>query len=197
MDKPHLCFVGPMLGKNTGWVLSQGEILADMFAGEGYEVKLTSTVSNRFLRTVDIIKSLIVWRNQIDIVVLMVFSGPAFMIVEISSFLAKQLNKPIILWLHGGNLPNFSGRHFKRIKKALARADAIIAPSRYLADYFRQKSFPVDVIPNILVLQHYSYRQRKIIKPSILWMRAFHEIYQPRLALEVFEKIQKNIRKLL
>ena len=29
---PRLCFVGPMLGVNPGWVTTQGEILAGLLA---------------------------------------------------------------------------------------------------------------------------------------------------------------------
>ena len=32
---PRLCFVGPLLGVNPGWVTSQGEIVAGLLADEG------------------------------------------------------------------------------------------------------------------------------------------------------------------
>ena len=45
----RLCFVGHMLGKNAGRVVSQGEIQADLFIQEGYSVRLTSTIPSRNL----------------------------------------------------------------------------------------------------------------------------------------------------
>lgn len=192
VHKPRLCFVGPMLGKNPGWVLSQGEILAEMLAQEGYRVKLVSTIPNRFLRMLDTLKSLIAWRNQIDVIILMVFSGPAFIFAEVASFIAKRLSKPLILWVHGGNLPDFAKRCPLRVKRVLSRGDVLVAPSEYLAQFFRGKGANCEIISNILQLEKYTYRQRDTIKPYILWMRAFHGIYDPRTAIDIFEKVQQR-----
>jgi glycosyltransferase involved in cell wall biosynthesis len=35
----------------------------------------------------------------------------------------------------------------------------------------------------------YPFRLRKEVKPKILWVRAFHEIYNPQLAVRVFRRI--------
>lgn len=186
---PRLCFVGPMLGRYAGWVPSQGEILARLFYEAGYQVCLTSPVKNRYLRLVDGMRSLIAWRNQIDLVVLMVFSGPAFIHVDMLSFLAQRLGKPVIFWLHGGNLPDFSRQSAAWFRRVMGRGVKTVSPSAYLASQI-DWSGPVEVIPNVLNLNSYPFRLRRELAPRLLWMRTFHEIYNPCLAIEALAHLR-------
>ncbi|MFQ5421268.1 MAG: glycosyltransferase family 4 protein [Anaerolineae bacterium] len=187
---PSLCLVGPMLGGNPGWVVSQGEVLAQFLTQEGYPVRLTSTLPNRYLRLGDMVRSLITWRRQIDVIVLMVFSGPAFGMADAAGLIARRLGKPLVLWLHGGSLPAF-GRHYSRwARRVYRRGDAIVSPSGYLADATRQLGFAVRVIPNLISLDRYPYCHRAVVQPRLLWMRTFHDIYHPEMAVETLDYLR-------
>ncbi len=96
-----------MIGRNPGRVTTQGEVLADLFASEGWTVLETSTQPRRPLRLMDTISCLLRWRRSIDLVVLSVFSGPAFVMADVASALARALRLPMVMVLHGGNLPDF------------------------------------------------------------------------------------------
>lgn len=196
-SNPSLCLVGPMLGGNSGWVVSQGEVLAQFLAKEGYPVRLTSTIPNRFLRLGDTVRSLIAWRKQIDVIVLMVFSGPSFGMADIASLLARKLGKPLILWLHGGNLPAFSHQYTKWIQHVYRRGQAIISPSGYLADATRQLGFEVQVIPNLISLDSYPYRHRSTVQPRLLWMRTFQDIYHPEMAVETLNRLRDEYPQMM
>lgn len=187
---PRLCFVGPILGHNPGWVLSQGEILAELLASEGYPVRLTSTITNRVLRLGDIVRSLLIWRQEIDIVILMVFSGPAFGIVDIASWVTKLIRKPLVLWLHGGDLPRFSERYPSWVQRIFRRGDALVAPSGYLVHQLDRLSHRVETIPNVLEIDNYLFRHRKQVQPRLLWMRTFEDIYYPEMAVEVLAQLR-------
>lgn len=189
---PRLCIVGPLLGKNPGWVVSNGEILAKLFTQAGYTVMVTSTFPNRALRVTDTISSLITWRREVDLVILMVFSGRAFIVADVASLLAERLGKPLVLWLHGGNLPNFASRHPHWVNRVLCRGTAWVAPSNYLSQFFRKWGFDVMVIPNVLEIDKYAYRQRHHAHPRLLWMRTFHELYHPEMAIEVLAKVKQS-----
>ena len=191
--KVRLCIVGPMLGRNEGWVTTQGEILADHFREIGYQVLETSQIVNRYKRLIDIIYSLIRWRNQYDLAIINVFSGPAFIVADISSYLLKVLKKPFIVVLHGGNLPNFSSSRQKWVKRVLKRAHRIVSPSRYLSRFCESMDLDVTIIPNTIKLENYIFRERSSINPKLLWMRTFHEIYNPEMAVEVIERMKNTI----
>ena len=190
MSQPRLGFVGPLLGRNPNWVISQGETLGALLAEVGYPVKQTSFVPNRLLRLADTIVQLLSWRNQVDVVVLMVFSGPAFGMADISSWLARVIGKPLVLWLHGGNLPHFSQQHPAWVRRVLARGKRIVSPSTYLAHFFAEWGYEVDIIPIGLVLEDYAYAHRQRVQPRLLWMRTFQDIYYPEMAVEVLAQLQ-------
>jgi glycosyltransferase involved in cell wall biosynthesis len=44
-------------------------------------------------------------------------------------------------------------------------------------------------IPNLVRLKDYRFRSRMHFRPRIFWMRAYHDIYDPRLAISVFERV--------
>jgi len=189
---PRLGFVGPMLGGNPGWVTSQGEILADFFARAGYSVNLTSTRVNRVHRILDTAISMLTWKKQVDILLIMVFSGAGFGIADMASSIGQRLGKPIIMWLHGGALPQFSQRFPQWVRRVLGRGAAIVSPSPYLAHHFETMGFVVRVIPNVLNLYDYPYRHRETCLPRLIWMRTFEESYNPELAIEVVSRLRSH-----
>lgn len=192
---PRLCFVGPMLGVNPGWVMTQGEQLADLLAQAGYPMRITSHRPARLPRLVDILGSLISWRNDIDLVIHQVFSGSAFVVSDAASVLCRALSLPQIFVLHGGALPEFAVARPNWVRRVMRRADAIVAPSSYLAQVFGQ--FPeltsrIRIIPNILTIGNYRYRHRPVVGPRLLWMRTFHEVYHPQMAVEVLADLRRT-----
>lgn len=193
--RPRPCFVGPMLGVNPGWVTTQGELLAGLLAEAGYPTRLTSHKPARLPRLVDILTSLIAWRNEIDLVIHQVFSGPAFAVTDAATALGRALGLRQIVVLHGGALPEFATRRSGWVRRVLRRAEAIVAPSSYLADVFA--AFPelaprLRVIPNILEIENYPYRFRPAVRPRLLWMRTFHEVYHPEMAVEVLAELRRT-----
>jgi glycosyltransferase involved in cell wall biosynthesis len=185
LNRPRVGLIGPMLGSNPGWAVGQGEMLAGLLAREGWDVRTASQLVNRWLRLADVATSPWRWRGRVDVLVLMVFSGPAFRLVEAASTAASRLGMPMILWLHGGNLAEFASRHPKRVRRVLSLGRVSVAPSKFLAEPFGAR-----VIPNVIDLDQYPYRHRPNVSPRLLWMRTFHELYRPDLALRVLERLK-------
>jgi len=184
-----------MLGVNPGWVTTQGEILADLLAGEGYPLRSTSSIPARLPRLADTLRSLVAWRNDIDLVIHQVFSGPAFAVTDAATALCHALGLRQIAVLHGGALPEFAARHGGWARRVLRRAAAIVAPSTYLAETFAVYSElapRLRVIPNILEIDNYPYRHRQKVQPKLLWMRTFHEVYHPEMAVEVLAALRQT-----
>lgn len=190
MASPTIGFVGPMLGRNEGWVTTQGELLADRFAAEGYTVLETSTRPGRIGRLVDTVRCLLRWRDQLDVVVLSVFSGPAFVMADVSSSVTSRLGVPTVMVLHGGNLPVHRDRFPRWTRRVLARADATVAPSSFLAAAFADHE--VGIIPNLVDTELIPHRRRTTLRPRLLWMRTFHPVYHPELAVEALALVRRR-----
>lgn len=180
---------GPMLGGNQGWVTSQHEVLAGRFAAEGAAVLTTSSEPRRVPRLVDTIRAVNGWAGRVDVILIAVFSGPGFWIADATSRLARQRGIPQVLILHGGNLPRYVDRHPRRARACFNRADIIVAPSPYLADEV-PTSRRICVIPNVFDLDGIQFQERSSLRPRLLWMRTFHPIYNPLLALEVLAQVR-------
>ncbi len=64
-----------------------------------------------------------------------------------------------------------------------------VSPSHYLQEVFLQFGYKnVVCIPNSIEIKNYQFNQRPV-KPNLLWVRSFAEIYNPLLALQVYKKL--------
>lgn len=181
-----------MVGRNPGWVTSQGEVLADLFARDGWTTRETSTHLSRPVRLLDTVWCLFRWRRSIDVVVLSVFSGPAFVMADLSSLVARRLGLPVIIVLRGGNLPKFRTRFPTWVHRVLDRAALVVAPSPYLVPVSDVEPRRVTVIQNVVDTSVLRARVRSGVAPRLLWMRTFHAVYNPCLALLAFERVLRD-----
>jgi L-malate glycosyltransferase len=189
---PDLCVASSMLGLHDAYPMGQPEILAELLRAEGASVLATSAEIGKVRRAVDTAWSLVRWRRQFDVGVVSVFSGPNFSYALLATALMRAWRKPVVLHLHGGNLPEFAARRPRAYRWLAGRATAIVAPSRYLVERLPEAGPTAQVIPNIIELGDYDQRRRERADPRILWMRTFHELYQPLLAVEVFDRIRRE-----
>lgn len=192
MSNTTVCFIGNMLGRKRGFVTTQGQILADLFYEDGYSVTSASSQVNRVLRLLDIVITVARNRNEASVLIIEAYSGPAFILADTASLLAKIFNIPSILVLHGGNLPEFTERYPGWVKRVLSRATILVSPSSFLAEKLSVFGIKSRIIPNVIELSNYNYRTRDEVSPKLLWMRAFHEIYNPQMAIEVFGSLRKK-----
>jgi len=175
-------------------VLSQGEVLAAHLAHDGVVVHTTSGVVARAARALDIIRTVRSWRGQVDVVVVLGFSGAAFAMTHLGLHMARRLDVPVVLWLHGGNLPEFCRRHPRWVRAVLTSADHLIAPSPYLAALGPMVGRAIDIIPNVLpeVPHRAALERPDRARTQLLWMRTFHPLYRPTLAVEVLAGIRQS-----
>ena len=193
--RPRICFVGPILGRNPGWVVSQSEVVGQLLAGEGYPVRMTSHYVARLPRLVDILASLAAWRHEIDLAIVSVFGGRSFAVSDAASSLCRTLEIPQVLFLHGGSLPDLVARHPDWVRRVMRRPAAIVAPSTFMVEQFRRylgDAVPIRIIPNVIDVGHYPYRHRPAVEPRLLWMRTFHEWYHPEMAIDVLEDVRRT-----
>jgi len=132
------------------------------------------------------------WRHRVDVVVVLVYSGMGFAVAEATTAVARAAGLPVVLWLHGGNLPDFAVDHPRRARRLLARAAVVVAPSPFLAEAVAVEGCRAEVIPNVVDLTMVPWRQHAPAAPRLLWMRTFHPLYEPDLAVRTLALLHRS-----
>jgi glycosyltransferase involved in cell wall biosynthesis len=131
-------------------------------------------------------------RRRDDVVHVDVFSGEAFLWAAAVVFLLRSFRKPYLLTLRGGSLPEFSARWSGAVRRVLAGARAVTVPSEFLRREMRAYRPDLFVLPNPLNLRAYPFRRRDRAEPKLIWLRAFHDTYNPTLAPRVLGLLRRD-----
>jgi glycosyltransferase involved in cell wall biosynthesis len=187
-SKPGLLMVSNFL---SGSLTTRGvcEDLAERLAQAGWKVVTTSAKVNRIARLCDMLRTASKYRQAYSVAQVDVFSGAAFFWAEMVCYRLRRWGKPYVLTLHGGNLPLFGQRWPGRTARLLQSAAVVTTPSRFLLE--RMKPYRVDLklLPNPLDISRYAFRPRTSARPKLVWLRAFHSIYNPALAPQVVARL--------
>lgn len=163
------------------------------FREEGYGVVAASSKRNRLMRLGDMMLTLIQNRRKVDIVLIDTYSTQNFYYAIILAGLSRFFKLPYIPILHGGNLSKRLKRNKGLSKNLFGKAYINVTPSLFMKKQFEDAGFHnLTYIPNTIGIKNYPFLVRKSIKPKLLWVRSFAEIYNPLLALEVVEILKKK-----
>jgi glycosyltransferase involved in cell wall biosynthesis len=191
MKKPGILLVGSFL---SSLVITRSvcEELSERLSARGWNTIETSHKSGRLMRLIDMLFSTILHRKKYQVAYVEVYSGTAFLWAEMVCSLLDLLRKPYVLTLHGGNLPVFTQRWHWRVKPLLQRARAVTSPSNYLQERMCIYRSEILLIPNPLHIKDYPFRHRSLLRPRLIWLRAFHDIYNPQMAVDVLAELRKS-----
>jgi glycosyltransferase involved in cell wall biosynthesis len=187
--RPRVLIVGNF-ASSWGGTTAVCESLATRLESRGWAVLTTSHKRPRLERLLDMLGTAWRTRRDYDVAIVEVYSGPAFIWAEAVCNLLTVLGKPYILSLHGGNLPEFASRRGRRVNSLLARSAAVVAQSGYLAGALPARRGLVRLIPNPIDLDLYPFRPRIFAEPRLVWLRSFHEVYNPSLAVHVVSRLR-------
>jgi len=182
--KASLLIVGNFLSSTQG-NRAVYEELAELLTVRGWQIVSVSAKPGRIARLFDMTSTVWQTRNTYHAAQVNVFSGWAFFWAEVVCILLKHLNKPFILTLHGGKLPEFATRWPRRVQRLLRSAAGVTTPSHYLFDQMRPYRADLQLLPDALDLNKYHFKPRLRPQPHLIWLRAFHYVYNPQLALHV------------
>jgi glycosyltransferase involved in cell wall biosynthesis len=186
--RPRVLMVGTHPAPHVG-SRSVGEGLAEGLRQRGFDVRVTSRLRFRTLRVADMLVTAWAYRHTYDVAQVDVYSGAAFRWAEWVTRLMRAIGKPYVLTLHGGNLPEFAKKQPLRIGRLLSRAAAVTAPSPYLAQAMYPARRDVQVVPNPFDVTTYMYTERARPIANLVWLRTFHSIYDPVLAVRVLARV--------
>lgn len=126
------------------------------------------------------------FRKKSKVVLIDTYSGMAFTYAIVVAFLSKVFGVPYVPILRGGNLPDRFNKNPKISQRFIENAAHVIVPSEYLKRDMEARGWDSPVlIPNSIDIEVYPFKKREFVSPKLLWVRSFHKIYNPLMALEV------------
>ncbi len=183
-----ILYIGNHLHKK-GKTATGVETLGNLLKMEGYTVVRVSDKTNKFLRLLDMCLAVVKHSKSTDVILIDTYSTTNFYYALAVSRLAKQFKIPYIPILHGGNLPSRLKKSKKLSYFVFKNAKINVAPSGYLKWVFENNGYKNTVcIPNVIEINKYPFLKRPL-KPKLLWVRSFSEIYNPLLALKILESL--------
>lgn len=190
----RILYIGNNLVGKTKYTTTM-ETLSNLFSSENYTVYKSSNKVNKVFRLLDMCFSILKYKNKVDYILIDTYSTSNFYYALFTSQIARFFNIKYLPILHGGNLPH-------RLDSSKRVSDLIfnnsyknISPSGYLKYEFEKRGYQTTLIPNVIPIEDYNFKTRKKIQPNLLYVRAFAEIYNPKMAIQVLFEIQKNYPK--
>jgi glycosyltransferase involved in cell wall biosynthesis len=134
------------------------------------------------------------WRGLADVDIAHLFSASywSFLLAPAPAwFFAKLRGKKSIINYRSGEARDHLQR-FRSGKFVLSRADAIVTPSGYLVDVFREFGLKATVVPNLVDLSQFRYRERNPLRPRLVCTRGFSEYYSMDVVVQAFAEVKKE-----
>lgn len=166
------------------------ETLGEKLQSAGWPVVTKSSVRNQILRLADMLFAVLRYRRRAGLVMIDTYSTSGFWFAFLSGMLCRWLGIRYVPVLRGGQLPERLERNPKLASLLFRHSWCNAAASEYLAQAFSRKNYPVKVIHNYINTGDYTFQLRKHARPRLLWVRSFHQIYNPVMALQVFGKLK-------
>ena len=168
------------------------ETLSPLLVKEGYVVKTSSSKKNQLFRMLDMWVC-VLKNHKSDFVIIDTYSTSSFWYAFTTSQLCRLLKMKYLPVLHGGNLPNRLSANPLLCQMIFEHAYVNVSPSHYLMEAFQKHGYSnITYIPNAIQISHYPFIERNIGPPRLLWVRAFASIYNPLMAIWVYNAIKEK-----
>jgi glycosyltransferase involved in cell wall biosynthesis len=177
---------------------TQIDTLARHFEAEGIEVLRTSVRRGRVEKGVDVLRTLTLPAGGIravDVVVAQLHTDFSFAFGLLSVMTGALSGVPVILLYHGswsrlGSAQALLQKYRWLFVPMFRRAFDVQVASPYLGGALQEIGVRSTVVPHVLDDRWVPQPPRTKIRPRILWPRVFHDIYDPHMALRVFERVR-------
>jgi L-malate glycosyltransferase len=122
-----------------------------------------------------------------DVVHVFAASYWSFLLAPAPAILAaRALGKRVVLNYHSGEADDHLARWGPLVHPFLNMAEAIAVPSTYLQDIFARFGYRARVVPNVVDLSHFRYRERAPLGPQLLSTRNLEPHYRVDDILQAF-----------
>ena len=134
------------------------------------------------------------WRGLADADIVHIFSASywSFLLAPAPAwFLGRLRAKKTLIHYHSGEARDHLKR-FRSGKFVLSRVDDIVVPSGYLVDVFHEFGMDSTVVPNIVDLSQFHYRERRPLRPHLVCTRGFSPYYSVDVVVKAFAGVQRQ-----
>jgi glycosyltransferase involved in cell wall biosynthesis len=134
------------------------------------------------------------WRDLGNVDLAHIFSASfwSFLLAPAPAWLlAKLRGKRTLLNYHSGEARLHLER-FRSGKFVLSRVNKIVVPSGYLVDVFREFGLKAEVVPNLVDLSQFRFRERSPLRPHLVCTRGFHRYYGIDVVVRAFAEVKKE-----
>ena len=202
--KPRVALVAASL-EILGGQGVQAQSLIEALRGDGYEVTFLpiNPAFPRGLQWIRRVPGLRTMVNQniyvpsllriMNADVVHVFSASywSFLISPLPAMLVgRALDKRVVLHYHSGEADDHLSRWGALVHPFLRLADEIVVPSAYLQRVFARHGYTARVIPNVVDLARFRYRERQPLRPRVLSTRNLEPYYRVDLVIEAFARFR-------
>jgi glycosyltransferase involved in cell wall biosynthesis len=125
-----------------------------------------------------------------DVVHVFSASYSSFLLAPLPAILvARALGRPVVLNYRSGQAPD----HLRRsaiARTTIARVDRNVVPSSFLAGVFAEFGIGTTIVPNIVDLKRFSYRERDPLRPRLVSTRNLEPLYNVAATIRAFRLVQ-------
>ncbi len=133
------------------------------------------------------------WRGLRGVDVAHIFAASywSFLIAPApAAWIARRRGLRTLVNYHSGEARDHL-RRFRSARPMLARADALVVPSEYLVDVFREFGLEARAVPNVVDTLEFPFRIRQPLQPRLICTRGFHRYYSVHLVVRAFAEVQR------
>lgn len=188
-NKLHILYIGNKLAVH-GRTPTSIDTLGPLLEREGHTLYYASNKLKQSARLRDMLYSTWKYRKKIDLVLIDTYSTTAFYYAWLAAKMCRWFGIKYIPILHGGNLPARFQSSPQKCKAVFGNSITNIAVSDYLLSYLGKAGFKGTVIENSICLGEYNFKHRTRLQPQILWVRSFHETYNPQMAVHLVHELK-------
>jgi glycosyltransferase involved in cell wall biosynthesis len=103
---------------------------------------------------------------------------------------ASSLNRRIVLHYHSGEAEDHLSKWGPLVHPWLRLADEVVVPSNYLRTVFARHGYHARVIPNVVDVSRFAYRDRIAFRPRLLSVRNLEPAYRVDVVLDAFARFK-------
>lgn len=153
-----------------------------------HSVKYLRTIVNELIY----IPTLVMALRRAEVVHIFSASYFSFLLAPLPAILvARLLGRPVVLNYRSGEAPDHLAR--SRVARwALRSVSRNVVPSRFLVDVFAGFRIEASVIPNVVDMNRFRFRERDTLHPRLLSTRNFDGLYNVGCTIRAFQIVQRR-----